>query len=326
MSRLLEHRSLGLPIGLAALALAIVFPLLTQTAAFSQYSFWVFPVTKMFIFGVAVLSFNLLFGYTGLISFGHALFFGGTGYAIGVMTRNLDLGYLAAIPVAVVVILLVALVVGAIVVRLGGVYFAMITLAFSMIGFEAVVYFDEYTGGYNGLGALNIPEVLSEPLSVYYLALATLVVSFLLLWRIVNTPFGRVIVAIRENEERVGMLGINTYRFKLFAFVISAFFAAVAGVLYPLHLQFISPGIVNWTTTGDILIMTLLGGANVFWGPVLGAVTFIGLETQLGIFTDRWRLVLGAIFVVVVLYVPAGLVGLATRAKTYIARYRSGPE
>jgi len=320
----LRRRSLALPIGLAALTLAVAFPLLAKTPLFSQYAFWIFPVTEMFVFGVAVLSFNLLFGYTGLMSFGHALFFGGAGYVIGVMTRNLGVGYLTAVPVALVVILLVALVVGAIVVRLGGVYFAMITLAFAMIGHEAVVYFNEYTGGYNGLSALNIPEVLSEPLPVYYLSLTTLVVSFLLLWRIVNTPFGRVIVAIRENEQRVGMLGINTYRFKLFAFLMSAFFAAVAGVIYPLHLQFISPGIVNWTTTGDILIMTLLGGANVFWGPILGVITFVGLETQLGIFTDRWRLVLGAIFVVVVLFVPNGLAGLVNRAKTLASRCRSG--
>jgi len=269
---------------------------------------------ELFVFAVAAMSFDLLFGYTGVLSFGHALFFGGSVYVIGLAGEYFGLNYLQALPLALIAMALLAFVVGGLALRSSGVYFAMITLAFGQLGYEMVLQFNDITGGANGIVGIEIPTVAGIDMSTldfaYYFAFLTVVVTYFGLRRLVNSPFGRVLQGIRENEKRMRMLGIDPYRYKLLAFTISGVIAAIGGALYPLFVTFISPSLLFWTTSGDILIITLIGGFGTLWGPIVGSGVYIFLESLLGDYVEEWRFFLGIIFMLIVLLFPSGIAGL----------------
>lgn len=275
---------------------------------------WVLILLQLYIFAIAALSFDLLFGYTGILSFGHALFFGGGAYMIGVIYRNFGLTYLEAVPIALIVITLIALGIGAISLKTSGVYFALVTLAFAQLGYELSLSFRDITGGDNGISGIEMTQMFGFQINNYYISyyicLLALIGVYFSLKRIVNSPFGRILQGIRENEERIQMLGINTYRYKLAAFVFSGFMAAVAGVLYPLFVNFIHPNILYWSTTGDILLITLIGGFGTLWGPAIGTAFFLILEEGLANLFTRWRIVFGLVFIFIVIYAPTGIAGL----------------
>jgi len=277
-------------------------------------TYWLTLLIELFVFGIAVLSFDLLFGYTGLLSFGHALFFGLGAYTVAIVARDTSLSFYGAIPVTLVVIPIVSLIIGAIALRLTGVYFAILMLAFGQLGYQTILQFTDLTGGINGISGITIAPIagidVTSNYAAYFITLVVLILTYAFLKRVTNSPFGRVLDGLNQNPERMEMLGINVYLHKLAAFTLAGTLGGLAGLLYPLYLNFIDPSLANWTTTGDILMMTLIGGLGTLWGPILGAGFYIFIQGFLESFTDQWRIILGAVFVVFVLLFPAGIAGL----------------
>jgi len=277
-------------------------------------------------YAVILLGLNLLFGYTGLVSFGHALFIGIGAYTGAVLTthfgvRSLELilltaallGALAAAPVA------------ALCVRYVKIYFGMLTLAFGMVFYTFLLKFYRLTGGDEGMRVLR-PTLLGRDLGAmpktdylvgpyYYYSLAVLVLAALMMWRIVHSPFGLCLRTIRDNPTKAESLGVSVTRCRWYAFVISAVYAAVGGALLGPPTGNVDPTLAYWTHSGNIVFMTLLGGFANFFGPVLGAFVFIFLQDTVMAVVPYWRLIFGAILAFVVIFAPAGLMGLFTRRR-----------
>ena len=276
----------------------------------------VYPVLvmKALCFAIFACAFNLLLGFTGLLSFGHAAFMGSAAYATGWLVRSAgwspELGILAGIALAAVL----GLGVGLLAIRRQGIYFAMITLAMAqMIYFVCLQV--PFTGGEDGLQGVPRRALfgvlpLGNVMVLYYTVLAIFVAVFLLIVRIVHSPYGQVLKAIRENEPRAISLGYEVNRYKLLAFVLSTAIAGLAGSLKTLVLGFATLSDVHWSMSGEVVLMTLLGGMGTFAGPVLGAFTIIGLQDFLADRVGSWvTVIIGAIFVVCVLAFRRGFVG-----------------
>ncbi|HEV8689975.1 MAG TPA: branched-chain amino acid ABC transporter permease [Ideonella sp.] len=276
----------------------------------------VYPIFMMnaLCFAIFACAFNLLLGFTGLLSFGHAAYFAAAAYATGWLVRSAgwspELGLLAGTAVAAAT----GLVVGLIAIRRQGIYVAMITLAMAQM-----VYFvflqSPFTGGEDGLqgvprGALFGLLSLGNDLAMYYFVLAVFVAVFLFVIRVVHSPYGQVLKAIRENEPRAVSLGYNVDRYKLLAFVLSTALAGLAGAMKTLVLGFATLSDAHWSLSGEVVLMTLLGGMGTFAGPVLGAFTIIGLQNFLADRVGSWvTVIIGAIFVVCVVAFRRGFVG-----------------
>lgn len=263
------------------------------------------------IFGMA---YDLLFGYTGLLSFGHAAFFG-TGAYVGIyITNEYGLPFLVLLGLAVVVGLVLSLVIGVIALRTSGVYFAMLTLALAQLLYILARRFEEI-GGASGLTAFGRPETvipldLADDFQFFVMTVLLLVGSYVVLRRILNSPVGDVFRAIRENEDRAEMVGYSTFHYKVASLSISGIFSTVAGVMFGLFLFFGSPNFLFWVISGDVLLLTLFGGAGTLIGPVIGAGFVVLLEEFLTPIIDDWRLILGIVFVLVILFFPRGIAGL----------------
>ena len=290
---------------LVLLALAIAAPLLGLYPVFGM---------KLLCFALFACAFNLLLGFTGLLSFGHAAFFGFAAYCSGWLIKaqgwSPELGLLAGITVGAALGLLV----GLIAIRRQGIYFAMVTLALAQM-----VYFvclqAPFTGGEDGMqgvprGSLFGALSLASDLTLYYVVLAIFVGCFLFIGRVVTSPFGQVLKMIRENEPRAISLGYEVNRYKLMAFVLSAALAGLAGSLKTLVMGFASLTDVHWSMSGEVILMSLLGGVGTFFGPVLGAGIVISLQNMLADKVGAWvTVIIGAIFVVCVLAFRKGVVG-----------------
>jgi branched-chain amino acid transport system permease protein len=269
---------------------------------------------KLLCFAMFACAFNLLLGYTKMLSFGHAAYFGASAYVTGWLTTVHGWGTVEAILGGVAVSMLLGLVIGAIAVRRQGIYFAMITLALAQ-----VVYFiclqAQFTGGENGLQSIPRGSLLGliglgDDRIMYYFVLAVFVGVFIFIRRIVHSPFGQVLKAIRANEPRAISLGYKVDRYKLTAFVLSASLAGLAGSLKALVLGFATLSDVSQTTSGEVILMTLLGGSGTFLGPVIGANVVVTLQEYLSDIVGAWvSVIIGAIFVVCVMIFRRGFVG-----------------
>jgi branched-chain amino acid transport system permease protein len=300
----------------AFIAVFAVVPLVVPSTALA---------TQVLVAGLFALGFNLLYGYTGLLSFGHAAFYGlgayGTAIALAKLgVTSLWLGLLTGLVCA----SLGGVVIGYLCLRRRGIYFAMLTLAFAQVVYFIAFHARTWTGGDDGLRGIPLPPVtlpgvtltLDTPLAFYYFAFAVIVVAVAALRRILDSPFGAVLGAARENASRAAACGYDVDRVKLLAFVFSALFAGLAGALEALRLSVVPIDSLYWTTSGQVVIMTLLGGAGTFFGPFVGAATFLVLEDRLSLLTESWPLVIGAIFVLFVLFLPRGVWGTLTGALT----------
>jgi branched-chain amino acid transport system permease protein len=279
-------------------------------------------VMKALCFAIFACAFNLLLGYTGLLSFGHAAYFGASAYATGWLIKSAGWSPELGILLGVVVAALVGLVVGLIAIRRQGIYFAMITLALAQM-----VYFvclqAPFTGGEDGLQGVGRGKLLgllplSNDLVLYFFVLAVFVAVFLFIIRIVHSPYGQVLKAIKENEPRAISLGYDVDRYKLLAFVLSSALAGLAGSLKTLVLGFATLSDAHWSLSGEVILMTLLGGLGTFAGPVIGAFTIIGLQDFLADRVGSWvTVIIGATFVFCVVAFRRGIVGeiLAWREK-----------
>ena len=290
---------------LALLALALAAPAIGLYPVF---------VMKLLCFALFACAFNLLLGFTGLLSFGHAAFFGSAAYITGWFVKSQNWTPELAILAGTVGAGLIGLVVGAVAIRRQGIYFAMITLAIAQM-----VYFvclqAPFTGGEDGLQGVprgnlfGVLPLVSDTV-MYYFVVAVFVLCFLLISRIVNSPFGQVLKMIRENEPRAISLGYEVDRYKLLAFVLSAALAGLAGSLKTLVMGFATLSDVHWSMSGEVILMTLLGGVGTFFGPVLGSAIVIGLQNLLADKVGSWvTVIIGVIFVVCVLAFRKGIVG-----------------
>jgi branched-chain amino acid transport system permease protein len=278
-------------------------------------------LTEILIFGLLAASLDLVLGYTGLASLGHAAFFGAGAYTVGILAVKVQCtSVLSAVPAALLVSIVLALIVGFFSLRTTGIYFLMITLAFGQMLFALVHKWTELSGGSDGcsLGKRPLIQLFSPYFTVdfgdyrhfYLVALVTVLLAFLALRGLVRLPLGHVAVGIRENELRVRFMGFNTFAYKLAMFVISGCFAGLAGILYMYFNAFISPEQLSWIMSGKILVMVILGGVGTLYGSILGAGTLLLMENWLSSYTERWLLILGSIFVFFVLFAPEGLVGI----------------
>jgi branched-chain amino acid transport system permease protein len=274
-------------------------------------------LNEMLIMILFAISFNLLFGYTGLLSFGHAAFFSIGSYVTGLVLLHIYPSIPLAFAIGVVAAALAAWIIGYFCVRLDEIYFAMLTLAFGMMVHTIIWKWDRLTGGADGL--VNIPrpnlnlllfEVdLSSINSYYYFTLVLVAIALYVLWIIVNSNFGLALRAVRENSERLQFVGINVRRYRLISFVISGFFCGLAGALFGPFLKSITPSIAFWTKSAEPVFMSLLGGTKIFLGPAVGAVIYMYLKEIISGYTELWMIYLGAILIGFVLFLPGGIVG-----------------
>jgi branched-chain amino acid transport system permease protein len=268
---------------------------------------------KLLCFAMFACAFNLLLGFTKMLSFGHAAYFGSSAYVTGWLMTVHGWGTIAAVLAGVAVALLLGVVIGAIAVRRQGIYFAMITLALSQLVFFVCLQ-AQFTGGENGLQGIPRGSVwgleLAGDWAMYYFVLAAFAATYVLILRIVHSPFGQVLKAIRANEPRAISLGYEVDRYKLTAFVLSAGIAGLAGSLKALALGFVTLSDVSQGTSGEVILMTLLGGSGTFFGPVVGAIVVVTLQEYLSDLVGAWvTVIIGAIFVVCVMTFRLGVVG-----------------
>lgn len=276
--------------------------------------FVVYPVFAMDVLVMALFAsaFNLLVGYVGLLSFGHAAFLGSAAYVTGYAARTLGVPAVLSIPAGVAVAAALGLAFGALALRRSGIYFAMITLGFAQVIYFLVVQMP-WTGGEDGLQGIPRGRLfgldLSDGLTMYFFVYAVFLLAYFLIHRIIESPFGQVLRAIRENEPRAISLGYDVERYKLLAFVLSAGLAGLAGSLKALTLQFATLGDVTWQRSGEVVLMTLLGGMGTVMGPSVGALLVVTLEHYLASLGSWVTVITGAVFVVMVMAFRRGVVG-----------------
>ena len=288
--------------------------------------FYTFVANDVVIWALFATSLNLLVGYTGLVSFGHAAYFGIGAYTTGILMKTAGAPFLASLAAAGVFAALCALVFGFFCVRLTRIYFAMLTLAFAQIVWAICFKWNEVTGGEQGMPEIPYPsfewvERVARVLPVvggyrtsdyyYFTCLILVGVCMWMLRRVVSSPFGRMLTTIRENAERAEFIGVNVRRYELAAFVLAGAFAGVAGGLFGIFNRGVFPDFAYWTKSSEVLIMTLLGGMGTFYGPAVGALALIWLNQQIVSYTQYWPLILGLILVVLLFVFPGGLAGAA---------------
>nr|WP_235937636.1 branched-chain amino acid ABC transporter permease [Marinobacter caseinilyticus] len=277
--------------------------------------FYAYPVFVMDLlcFALFACAFNLLLGYAGLLSFGHAAFFGGAAYIAGHVIKAWGFPPLAGILTGTVFAMVLGAAFGYLAIRRQGIYFAMVTLALAQIIYFMALQLP-FTGGENGLQGIPRGQLLGfldlgNPLIMYYFVFVIFLIGFGLIYRTIHSPFGEVLQAIRENEDRALSLGYDVDRFKLLAFVISATLAGLAGATKAVVFQFASLTTAHWQTSGEVILMTLVGGLGTVFGPVVGAITVAALSHELGSFGSWVQVILGTIFVVCVLVFRRGIIG-----------------
>ena len=292
------------------LAIAAVV-LLALPLALSQ--FWTFIAIEVLAFALYAVSFNVLLGYGGMLSFGHAAFFGVGGYTAAILLKKAGLPpglAFALVPFAALLMsALVALVIGIFSVRRSGIYFAMLTFAFQMLLYTIALKATSVTGGDDGLTGLKPPGLLAQPIYYYYFALAFVAGAIYVLYRLVSSPFGFTLRALRANARRVQYVGVNVRAHQLAAFVASGAFAGLAGSIFALSTGNVFPGWLDWTASATPIVMAVLGGVHTFLGPALGAAVYVVLEVMISGKTEYWPLAMGVIIVALVLAMPEGLSG-----------------
>jgi len=324
----LTRRLIVHAIGLLVLA---VFPYLAEMAGEPYFTT---IASRVLIYAIAAVSLDLILGFGGMVSFGHGAFFGIGGFAVGILTHHAlessavpflpgdwtgSTLALVQFPVAIAAAGLAGLVIGALSLRTRGVYFIMITLAFAQMLYYLMISLPTY-GGEDGLNLWQRSDMpgldLYDDVTFYYLVAGILLALVYLCSRIVNSRFGMVLQACRQNEQRLEALGIPTYRYKLAAFTLSAMGAGLAGALIANHNEFVGPGMMHWTRSGELMIMVILGGMGTLIGPIFGAVTLLFIEEILAQYTEHWMVILGPVLIFVVLFAKRGVYGwLAGRGK-----------
>jgi len=329
MTRATVLRSAALTLAIAAVAALGLVPIVAPP-------YYANLLVPFYGYAIALLGFNLLFGYGGLLSFGHAMFLGLGAYGAAVMAGVWGVKQFEVVLLGVAIAgVLLALPTGWLAVRYTGIFFGMLTLAFGMLAHSFLFKFYHLTGGDSGMRVPRMRllglefadyskiELLAGPF--YYYCLALTVLAALLMWRIVHSPFGLHLRALRDNAQKALYLGVRVQHFRLAAFVISAAYGAVGGAILGFRTGLADPELVYWTHSGHLVFMTVLGGFTSFLGPVVGALTLTLLQDQLQSITQYWRFVLGALLAAIVIFFPRGLAGIAADLGSLMASSRRRP-
>jgi branched-chain amino acid transport system permease protein len=280
---------------------------------------------RVVVLGLAAMALNFLLGFTGVLSFGHAAYFGLGAYGAGMMIKFIYPSTPLAILLGVAVGVIAAMIVGALIIKRRGVYFAMVTIAFGQVFYFIAFRWNNVTGGDDGLTgwkrqAIDLGftklDILGSDKAFYYVALALFAVAVGVMALLIRSPFGRTLIAIRENERRARFLGIPVDQHIWISFVISCGFAALAGTLYALLQNFVDPRALRWDQSGNFVIMAVLGGMRSFWGPLVGAAIFVVLQDYVSSHTENWMSVIGVFFILIVLFFPRGVLGMLKRKGT----------
>ena len=302
---------------LAVLAAVVLLPLLVRHAI----------ATEIWIFAIFGLGLNLLLGYTGLLSFGQSTFFGSAAYVAGYLLKHYAINVFAALAIGVGVGALSAALVGYLCVQRSGLYFIMLTFALNQMFYFIAYQWTSVTGGEDGMPGIPRPAVLGidfrDPLAYYVFVSALFLLSLWLMKRIVDSPLGKILQAIRENEVRAEAVGYSVPRFKLLAFVIGGAFSGLAGVLYAMLFGIVPLEAIGFVFSGNVVFATLIGGSGSLYGPIIGSFVFIWLSESVSVIWARWPLLLGVAFVIVVLFFRGGVVEAWARLTNKFGAWRS---
>jgi len=282
---------------------ALILPLTVE-------EFWVHVAIEILILGLFAVSFNMIFGYMGQLSFGHAAFYGVGAYATGMLMVKTPIPLPICLAASMIAAGVCAVIIGYFCVRLTGIYFAILTLAFGQLIYYIIFQWYSFTGGDNGLQGIVPPKMLFGATAYYYFTLFIVGAALIVIWYIIRSPFGYTMRAIRDNADRTRFIGINVRRYMLINFVVAAMFAGLAGGLLGPFNRSISPDLCNWHQSGVPVFMTVIGGALGFLGPMIGSVVYTFLMAFVTGFTEYWPLVIGSVIILVVLFVPGGILGL----------------
>ena len=293
---------------LCALVVLALLPFLTPYEALA---------VNILIFGLYAMGFNLIFGYAGMLSFGHAALFGLGAYGCGVPIAKFGVPWFLALPMGIAIAGLASVIIGWFAIRSRGIYFAMITLALSQVVYYTTYQWVSLTGGEDGLRGVNVPAIdifglhfdMLNPTTKYYVLFVFAAVAIALFSRILNSPFGAVLEALRENEKRALACGYDIARTRWLAFILSGLFSGFAGALYAIHLSVVPIETLNYFNSAEVLMITLLGGMGTFFGAFIGAYVYIMLQDVVTVVTVHWQLVIGTLFVVLILFFPRGIWG-----------------
>ncbi|MBU1209389.1 MAG: branched-chain amino acid ABC transporter permease [Proteobacteria bacterium] len=281
-------------------------------------SYWLTILTQMLIFGILAMSLDVLMGYTGLPSFGHAGFFGTSAYVVAILSTRYQVGFLGCVFGGFLLSTAIAFLFGLLVAHSGGVYFLMITLALGMVIWGLAFRWVTMTGGDNGIAGIPKPELgipipLEDPMVFYYFVLSVFLVVLILLYLFTRSPFGLSLRGIRDSESRMRILGYNTWLHKYLSYVVAGAFGAISGILWAYYNGFVSPMDLDLTASFEAFLMVILGGPGTLIGPALGAGMIVFLKNFISAYTHRWLLILGAIYILAILYVPGGIMELGKR-------------
>lgn len=316
------------------LAAGILAAILLAAVILPSDAYFFLLAAQCLIFALWATAYNVVYGYMGEISFGHAAYFGIGAYAVPLLMTHLHLPFLGAVIAGAVVAGVAAAIIGTIIRGTRDIYFAISTFIFAQAIYILVLKWTDFTGGDNGL-PVSRPEWLSSSLSYFFFCLVIATAGMLMLYRIVNSPAGHVIIAAKENEQRARQIGYDTTNYRIAAFTISGFFSGLAGALSSALIFFVSPDVFFWHMSGNVIMMTIIGGAQVFFGPIIGAIFLVlfqdfvsGLSSsnatlagfKVFMIGQHWPLLLGVTFYVIILYEPTGIVGFVSRLSRFRAQ------
>jgi len=280
--------------------------------------FWIHVAVEILILGLFAVSFNMIFGYMGQLSFGHAAYFGVGAYATGLLLVKTSVPLPICLAVSMITAGIFALVIGYFCVRLTGIYFAILTMAFGQLMYYIIFQWYSFTGGDDGLQGIVPPDWISSATAYYYFTLFIVAAALIVIWFITESPFGYTMRAIRENAERTRFIGLNVRKYMLINFAVAGMFAGLAGGLLGPFNRSIAPDLCNWHQSGIPVFMTVIGGPASFFGPLIGSVIYTFLFAFVTGFTEYWPLTIGVVIIFVVLYMPGGVMGLAkTKLKIF---------
>jgi len=283
--------------------------LLSLIAPLVISEFYLAILCEALVMSLLALSFNLLFGYMGQLSFGQAAFYGLGGYAVAMLMTKVHLNFWLSLAAGILLPAIIGLIVGYFCVRLRGIYFAILTLAFGQLIFFIVFKWHNFTGGDDGIQGVFPPDFLRSQMNYYYFLLIVFSLSAFVLWKIIHSPFGQTIISMRENSERTEFLGINIARYQLITFVIAAAFAGLAGAIWVPFYRSVAPSYLTWLKSGEPVMAAILGGPSLFYGPILGMFIMTFFHAWVLGFTVYWPVVMGALILVVIFFLPGGILG-----------------
>jgi branched-chain amino acid transport system permease protein len=287
----------------------VLLILAALVAPFIITDFYLAILGEAIIMSMLALSFNLLFGFMGQLSFGQAAFYGLGGYTVAMLLTKAHFNFWLSMVAGILMASIIGLIVGFFCVRLRGIYFAILTLAFGQLLFFVIYKWHNFTGGDDGIQGVFPPGILKDPIAYYYFILVIFVVLTYILWRIIHSPFGQTLKAMRENPERTEFLGINIARYQLITFVIAAAYAGLAGALWAPFYRSIAPFSLMWIKSGEPVMAAILGGPTTFFGPILGMFIMTFFHAWVLGFTHFWPVIMGIIILIIIFLLPGGILG-----------------